>query len=533
MEQKSILKNKYYLYITEFFAGVSVMAVELGASRLLAPYFSSSQIVWTIIIGTIMIAMALGNIWGGKSADKNPNPDKLYMRLIIAGIWIAAIPVMGKYIILLISGLLVFTVNNNFLVWSAFLACMIIFVFPLFLLGTVTPSLVKYTVDSLDNSGKTVGTLGAFNTIGSIIGTFIPTFVTIPAVGTSITFLIFSGILLFIGIIYFISVKAKKVKCSISVVLFILCSIFGTSDNFAFWKDNILYEGESIYNYLQVSETDNSIILSTNVLFGVQSIMKKDNTLTGMYYDYALLAPLAAEKEENENLDILILGMGTGTYAKQCQKYFKNANIEGIEIDSKITDLAIKYFELSNNINVTTYDGRAYLNAVNKKYDVIMVDAYQDITIPFQMSSLEFFNMVKQHLNEDGIMVVNMNMYSDKEGNINDYISDTIANVFENVYTINVKGTTNKELFATQNKDIKNISMQKIKLLKDDTLKNLMQYIYENMELYKKGNYILTDDKAPVELLGIQVIDELIQKEVTYYKKIFKTKGLNGLLESL
>ena len=52
---ESILKNKYYLYMTEFFAGMSVMAVELGASRLLAPYFSSSQIVWTIIIGTIMI----------------------------------------------------------------------------------------------------------------------------------------------------------------------------------------------------------------------------------------------------------------------------------------------------------------------------------------------------------------------------------------------------------------------------------------------------------------------------------------------
>ena len=55
----NILKNKLFLYLTEFFAGMSVMAVELGASRLLAPYFSSSQIVWTIIIGTIMIAMAL------------------------------------------------------------------------------------------------------------------------------------------------------------------------------------------------------------------------------------------------------------------------------------------------------------------------------------------------------------------------------------------------------------------------------------------------------------------------------------------
>lgn len=63
MKQTVILKNKLFLYLTEFFAGMSVMAVELGASRLLAPYFSSSQIVWTIIIGTIMIAMALGNIY--------------------------------------------------------------------------------------------------------------------------------------------------------------------------------------------------------------------------------------------------------------------------------------------------------------------------------------------------------------------------------------------------------------------------------------------------------------------------------------
>ena len=82
--QHNILKNKYYLYLTEFFAGMSVMAVELGASRLLAPYFSSSQIVWTIIIGTIMIAMALGNVWGGRRADKDPNPDRLYVRLVIA-----------------------------------------------------------------------------------------------------------------------------------------------------------------------------------------------------------------------------------------------------------------------------------------------------------------------------------------------------------------------------------------------------------------------------------------------------------------
>lgn len=66
MKNNHLLKNKNYLYMTEFFAGMSVMAVELGASRLLAPYFSSSQIVWTIIIGTIMIAMRLETYGEGK-----------------------------------------------------------------------------------------------------------------------------------------------------------------------------------------------------------------------------------------------------------------------------------------------------------------------------------------------------------------------------------------------------------------------------------------------------------------------------------
>lgn len=159
-ETNNILTNKYYLYMTEFFAGMSVMAVELGASRLLAPYFSSSQIVWTIIIGTIMIAMALGNIYGGKSADKNPNSDKLYLRLIVAAVWIAAIPVVRKYIIIGVSGLLILAVSNHFLIVAAFIACMLIFVYPLFLLGTVTPSLAKYTVESLEDNGKTVGHSG-------------------------------------------------------------------------------------------------------------------------------------------------------------------------------------------------------------------------------------------------------------------------------------------------------------------------------------------------------------------------------------
>ena len=533
MKQSGILKNKLFLYLTEFFAGMSVMAVELGASRLLAPYFSSSQIVWTIVIGTIMIAMALGNIYGGKSADKSPNPDKLYGRILIAAIWIALIPVVGKYIILGISAVLIFTVSNNFLIIAAFAACMVIFVFPLFLLGTVTPSLVKYSMDSLDDNGKTVGTLGAFNTIGSIIGTFVPTFVTIPAVGTSISFLIFAGILILLSAIYFLRQRTCRKKVAVSSLIFVLCCGFGYSDSFAFWQKDLTYEGESIYNYLQVSETDQKVVFSTNVLFGVQSLYMKDGGLTGMYYDYAMAAPLMVPDKPVEDMDVLILGMGTGTYATQCRKYFGNMQIEGVEIDEKIIDLSREYFSLPEDVEVTTYDGRAFLNAVDETYDVIMVDAYQDITIPFQMSSVEFFTLVRDHLKEDGVMVVNMNMHGNQEGDINQYLADTIAHVFDHVYTIDVKGTTNRELFASKRADMIDVLSDNAKDLTDADLRNLMQQVAYNSSAYEAGNYCMTDDKAPVELLGMQVIDQLIQEEVAYYKDIYKEEGLRGLLDQL
>lgn len=323
---------------------------------------------------------------------------RLYGRIIIAAIWIALIPVLGKYIILAISALLIFTVSSNFLIIAGFAACMVIFVFPLFLLGTVTPSLVKYTVDNLDDNGKLVGNLNASNTIG----------------------------------------------------IFLLCVILGHDNSFAFWKDDLKYEGESVYNYLQVYEDDKEVVLSTNVLFGVQSVYKKENGLTGMYYDYAMAAPFMAGINDKRELNILILGNGTGTYATQCTRYFDNVMIAGVEIDQKITDLVVKYFELPENVDVTTYDGRAYLNTIHEK----------------NVDMLEVFGA-----NFD----------------------------FEN----------------------------------NEEIRIMMNRVNSELVKYVPGNYVMTDDKAPVELLGMKAIDELIRDEVAYYKQIYRDGGLKTLLEKL
>ena len=525
-----LLRSKLYLYLTEFFAGVSVMAVELGASRLLAPYFSSSQIVWTIIIGTIMIAMALGNLYGGRSADRDPDPDRLYRRLLLAAVWIAGIPFLGRYLIVAVSGLLVVTVNEGFLIWAGFLSCIVIFVFPLFLLGTTTPSLARYTVDSLDDSGKTVGRLGAFNTVGSILGTFLPTFVTIPAVGTSVTFLLFSGMLALLGVVYFASARRGWLRLLISLLLFALFSVLGAGSSFAFWESGLVYEGESVYNYLLVKDEGRDIALSTNVLFGVQSVMQKEGGLTGRYYDYALAAPALARAGEGSA--ILVLGMGTGTFATQCREYFPGAAVSGVEIDGKITELARIYFRLDADIPVTEYDGRAYLAAVEDSYDVILVDAYQDITIPFQMSSVEFFRLAERHLKPGGVLAVNMNMHSDKPDNINDYLSDTIAAVFPYVYTADVPGTTNRELFAAAWDIGADFSAAAETVARSD-LRELLAREEARLQRYASGGRLLTDDRAPVEKLGMDVIDGLIQRELAYYKEILRAEGLRGLIDAL
>lgn len=529
MEYK-ILKSKLFLYLTEFFAGVSVMAVELGASRLLAPYFSSSQIVWTIIIGTIMIAMALGNLYGGRAADKNPDPALLYRRMLIAAVWIAAIPLLGRYVILGVSALLIFTVSTNFLVAAAFVSCMLIFVYPLFLLGTVTPALVKATVDSLDDSGRTVGRLGACNTVGSIIGTFLPTFVTIPAVGTSATFLIFSGILLAIALAFFISARKRLRTLIICVVLFILCLVFGRGASFAFWEDDLSYEGESVYNYLQVREDDRRVVLSTNVLFGVQSVKMKDGGLTGMYYDYALAGAVMCEKEAPR---VLVLGNGSGTFAAQCLKYFPGSSVDAVEIDGRITQLAQRFFDLPEEISVTEYDGRAYLMATEGMYDVILVDAYQDITIPFQMSTVEFFTLVRAHLAEGGVMIVNMNMHSDGEGSINEALCATIASVFPRVCTVDVPRTTNRELFACLEGDPAERLASGAERISDAELRLLCERVLAGLRPETGAGEPLTDDRAGVELLGMRAIDALIAEELVYVRESYERGGLKGLIESL
>ena len=139
---------------------------------------------------------------------------------------------------------------------------------------------------------------------------------------------------------------------------------------------------------------------------------------------------------------------------------------------------------------------------------------------------------VRDHLTEDGVMVVNMNMHTEEEGNINQYLSDTIASVFPEVYTVNVPRTTNRELFASADGGMMKRFSAGVPSVEDPELRSLLETMSGELAPYEDGGLRLTDDKAPVELLGMSVIDAIIQEEVGYYRQIFEEEGLSGILES-
>ena len=556
MEKKKLFINhRYFYFITELFVGIALMGVEMSASRFIAVYFSSSQIVWTIIIGVIMIAMAIGNYWGGHQADKKPSYIRLYSELLFAGTWIVLIPFLGRFVVAGVSVLFALIVNSGLVIWSALFSCLILFFPPLLMLGKVTPSLIKYSLGE-KVSGKVIGLLEALNTVGSIVGTFLPTFLTIPFIGTSNSFVLFGSMIAGLGLLYIIThivdyfrnkpkfaenpgeIEEKKTNRKIKITMvfsgiFSVFWIFGMiiSINVSpiFWKDETtIVETDSMYNYLKINKEGKTTYFSTNVLFGIQSCINDDFSLTGMYYDKLLVSPYLVK----ENPKVLVLGNGTGTYATMMKEYVKHdCDITAVEIDQKIIDISYKYFKMNKDVNVICDDGRNFINRDKEKYDIILVDAYSSISAPFHMTTTEFFTEVNNHLLDDGIMMMNVNMYSEKKESVNFAVCDTAYGVFNNLFAYYDGGGSGMEVFAAKNKDrdliteIKNVHAEKMGLQK------VIEDLGAKLKVYEDTGIRLYDDTADVEMRSIRALDDIVQSELEVFKQILKEKGLKGLLE--
>jgi predicted membrane-bound spermidine synthase len=185
-----------------FVAGACSLAVELSASRLLAPYFGTSLFVWANLIGLILLYLTIGYYLGGRLADRFPRPRMLYTLTTVAAFLIGVVPFLAQPI--LNWALASFANFSISVFYGSLVSVLLLFAIPMILLGCVSPFAIRLRLARVGKSGRTSGQLYAISTTGSILGTFLPVLWLIPSIGTHDTFFVFAVSLLFVSILGFL-----------------------------------------------------------------------------------------------------------------------------------------------------------------------------------------------------------------------------------------------------------------------------------------------------------------------------------------
>jgi spermidine synthase len=405
-----------------FGAGTGTLAVEIAASRLLAPYYGSSTIVWANLIGLVLLALALGYWLGGKLADRRPEGRFLGRIVLAAGAYVAILPFVTRPILdLAAEGLDELSAGA---VVGSFFATLLLFAPPVFALGMVSPFAIRLALETVGSAGEVAGRLYALSTAGSLLGAFLPALVTIPLVGTQRT-LIGSAVVLAAASAPLLGRRSLVAAVAVGVLLAVPPGVVKQSEG------EILFERESRYQFVQVVERDGVRRLYLNEGIAVHSLYRPGTVLTGGEWDAFLAVPALLERAPRT---LAVLGNAGGTIARAYGRFWPDVAIDGVEIDPAVSEAARRYLGLRDNprLRVVDADARPFLRRTDKRYDLIFVDAYHQPYVPFYLATKEFFELVRSRLEPGGVLALNVaTVPGDRR--LRDDIAGTVAAVFPEV----------------------------------------------------------------------------------------------------
>src|SRR6266699_3621816 len=523
----------WLLILLVFVAGASSLAVELSASRLLAPYFGTSLFVWANLIGLILLYLTIGYYLGGRIADRYPRPEVLYTLTIIAAFLISLIPFLSKPILQWSQSS--FASYSVSVFYGSLVSVILLFAIPMILLGCVSPFAIRLRVERVGKSGRTAGQLYAISTAGSILGTFLPVLWLIPTIGTRMTFFVFALALLLMSIIGLVATRFDNLqpaqrrlgldKSLLSLLLLIPLGLamFGSSGPIKPASGTnggvLITERESAYNYIQVVRVGDEMQLVLNEGLGIHSIYDPRQILTQGPWDYFLIAPFfnKAPFTQNQVHRVGVIGLGAGTIPREFSAVYGPIPIDGVEIDGTIVRLAQQYFHMNEpNLRVIVQDGRYFLQTTETRYDVIGIDAYQQPYVPFQLTTSEFFQAVRAHLSPTGVAVINAGRTC-CDFRLVEALAQTMRSVFANVYIIDTQRFENSLVIGTNAPTSISNFYSNAGALTNPYLKSIAgaSIAYGHIREEKTTNVYFTDDRAPVE----QLIDQIIFDAVRYGAK--------------
>jgi spermidine synthase len=468
------------LLVTAFTTGTILMALEMTGSRILAPYFGNTIYVWTNLIGIILLSLSVGYYIGGKLADRYNSYKLLYMIIFSASVYILLSLFFYKPLLSNLSSL--------GQLYGSILSTISLFAVPMVLLSMVPPFIIKF-MSKVTNVGTSVGLVNSISTIGNIFGVFFSTFVTIPHLGTKLTLHFCFITLLLISVIFLSLINWRFIFLSLSILLLLLTPSYSIGHS-------IIYQDESLYSQITIKNESNKLTLYLDD--EAQSVYNMETYFTGYYFEHFLTLPLI-----NPTDDLLILGLGAGTSVDQFEFYYPEMNIDAVEIDKKVVDTSSKYFNLKETDKVKIYidDARPFLSDLNKKYGIVEIDIFaRSPYIPFYVATKEFFTLVSNSLTDTGVGGMNI-LAPGEDKELLKTMEQTMLDVFPTVIEIYVNGYNYVVMFSKED-----LSLAELKSRLNSENKDI-QMLIDSLKLKKiekdDSIQILTDDKAPIELLTL------------------------------
>ncbi|MCF8378314.1 MAG: fused MFS/spermidine synthase [Bacteroidales bacterium] len=487
-----------------FFVGVATMSFEIAGARILGPYFGTSIIVWTGLIGVIMGSLSLGYWIGGKVSIYKTDYAFLSLLLIASSVIISLTTFSHIYILDRIVKYIPGLKSGSFV------SSVILFGPVSCLFGMVLPYGIKLSVKNPGSTGTAIGKLYALSTFGSILGTFITGFFVLPAIGFQKNLYLLSALLLVLSLAH---VLGKKSVLHFGLTFFsvlVLAFLWIKSQN----KKLDYIDLDTMYNRVLVFETrDKSNGRNVKILR-----VNNENS-SAMYTDD--IDELAFEVLKYYHLveyyvpefqSTLMIGGSGYAYPRNYLTRYPGKQIKVVEIDPGLTQVAKEYFNLSEdkNLSIVHEDGRTYLNQASEKFDAIFMDAYKSmLTIPFQLTTKESVEQMYRVLNDNGAVFANV--ISSMEQGRNNFLLSQIAtykSVFPmvHVYAVQYPNPGPEERQYFQNFMIVGLKSDHV----PDYQRNnpeILKYLAHKINLDNEpGGMIFTDEYAPVEYLASRMI---------------------------
>ena len=471
-----------------------LMILELVAARLMSPYFGNSNFVWTAIIGIILLAGSLGNLIGGKIASHKYPRYMVCCLLLIASIYIAAIPLVESDILGSTKEL------KTGVQLEAVVSSILLFLCPSTILGTVSPIVLKERISSSKNKGKESGRITAIIALGSLLGTFLGGFWLIPTFGTKMIFAMLAICIAIIAPLFVLPDKKSlrrgvlvSMLFAIAVLIFGIISLIIVNNSAQDMEISI----DTEYGRIIIAEENHN---GENIRYYKQSGAYSSASYTSDKRKYELVFEYLKKYDEmfkfRDVNEVVMIGGAAYQYPKYYISHYPDKKMDVIEIDPKSTEIAKQYFYLNDllydygdeRLGLYNDDGRIFLKNSKKKYDAVLNDAFSGEVPVGTMATVEAAKTIKDHLKDGGVYMSNvLGAVEGEKGRFLRAEVKTLQQVFKHVYIIAVyehpkaDSYVNWMVAATDNNEYIPDDTLDVKLTDDDI--------------------VLTDDYNPVDSL--------------------------------